>query len=50
MLKVPSRGLFRIKRMPFALTNAPATWQRIIDNVFGADLENYLLVYLDDII
>lgn len=47
---VPSRGLFHFKPMPFGLTNAPATWQRFIDNVLGADLEDYLMVHLDDII
>lgn len=47
---VPNRGLYQFKRMPFGLTNAPATWQRFIDNVLGADLENYVMVYLDDII
>lgn len=47
---VPGRGLFHFKRMPFGLTNAPATWQRLIDKVLGADLEPYVLVYLDDII
>ncbi|XP_060536007.1 uncharacterized protein LOC132707976 [Cylas formicarius] len=47
---VPQRGLFQFKRMPFGLTNAPATWQRLIDAVLGSDLEQYVLVYLDDII
>lgn len=47
---VPNRGLFQFKRMPFGLHNAPATWQRLIDEVLGADLEPYVFVYLDDII
>lgn len=47
---VPGRGLFQFKRMPFGLTNAPATFQRLIDSVLGADLEPYVLVYLDDIV
>lgn len=47
---VPGRGLFQFKRMPFGLTNSPATWQRLLDSVLGADLEPYVLVYLDDII
>lgn len=47
---VPSRGLFQFKRMPFGLTNAPAVWQRLIDRVVGIDLEQYVFVYLDDVI
>lgn len=47
---VPNRGLFHFRRMPFGLHNAPATWQRLIDNVLGHDLEPYVLVYLDDVI
>lgn len=47
---VPGRGLFHFKRMPFGLTNAPATFQRLIDTVLGADLQPYVLVYLDDIV
>lgn len=47
---VPGRGLFHFTRMPFGLHNAPATWQRLIDNVLGADLEPHVFVYLDDIV
>ena len=47
---IPGRGLFQFRRMPMGLTNAPATWQRLIDRVLGADLEPYVLVYLDDIV
>lgn len=47
---VPTRGLFQWKRMPFGLHNAPATWQRLIDRVLGIDLEEFVFVYLDDII
>ncbi|KAK9700984.1 Reverse transcriptase (RNA-dependent DNA polymerase) [Popillia japonica] len=47
---VPNRGLFQFKRMPFGLHNAPATWQRFIDRVIGADLEPHVFAYLDDII
>lgn len=47
---VPGRGLFQFIRMPFGLSNAPATWQRLIDRVLGGDLEPHAFVYLDDII
>mgnify|MGYP005984782927 FL=1 len=47
---IPGSGLYHFKRMPFGLTDAPATWQRIIDNVLGADLQPNVFVYLDDII
>lgn len=47
---VPNRGLFQFKRLPFGLHSAPATWQRLIDRVIGADLEPYVFCYLDDVI
>lgn len=46
----PGRGLFHFLRMPFGLTNSPATCQRLIDRVLGPDLEPFVFVYLDDII
>lgn len=36
--------------MPFGLSNAPATWQRLIDIVLGPELEPFEFLYLDDII
>ncbi|GFV00900.1 hypothetical protein TNCV_1387141 [Trichonephila clavipes] len=43
-------GTFRYKRMPFGLRNAPATFQRLMDQ-FRNGLPNvYILVYLDDIV
>lgn len=47
---MPGRGLFHFKRMSCGLTNAPATWQRIIDTILGPELEPHVFVYLDDII
>lgn len=47
---VPGRGLYQFKRMAFGLTNAPATWQRLIDQVLGPPLEPSVFVFLDDII
>jgi hypothetical protein len=47
---VPGKGLFQFTRMPFGLHTAPATWQRFVDTVIGADLEPLVFVYLDDVI
>lgn len=47
---VPGRGLYHFNAMPFGLSNAPATWQRFIDNVLGPELEVNVFVYLDDIV
>jgi hypothetical protein len=45
---VPGRGLFRYKVMPFGLTGAPATFQRLADSVFGPELFPEVVVFLDD--
>ncbi|MBW0500667.1 hypothetical protein O181_040382 [Austropuccinia psidii MF-1] len=36
--------------MPFVLTNAPATFQNIVNHIFADFLDIFALVYLDDII
>lgn len=46
---VKGRGLFHFVRMPFGLSNSPATQTRLMLEIFG-DLEPYVLVYFDDII
>lgn len=46
--RVPS-GLFRFRRMPFGLHGAPATFQRLVDQMLrGA--EDYAAAYIDDIV
>ncbi|XP_032689013.1 uncharacterized protein LOC116852603 [Odontomachus brunneus] len=47
---VPGRGLMQFTVMPFGLHSAPATFQRLIDTVFGPELEPHVFIYLDDII
>ena len=43
-------GLFEFNRMPFGLCNAPATFQRLMQQCLSGQLAESLLVYLDDII
>lgn len=43
-------GLYEFNRMPFGLTYAPATFQRLMQHCFREEVFNILLVFLDDII
>ncbi len=43
-------GLFEWNRMPFGLCNAPSTFQRLMERVFGDQQCQSLLLYLDDIV
>jgi len=47
---VPGRGLMQFRVMPFGLHSAPATFQRLLDNILGPELEPHVFIYLDDII
>ena len=42
-------GTFEFNVMPFSLTNAPATFQRLMDVVMREAIGKFVLVYLDDI-
>ncbi|KAL2085708.1 hypothetical protein ACEWY4_019028 [Coilia grayii] len=43
-------GLFEFNRMPFGLCNAPSTFQRLMERIFGDQSFTSLLLYLDDIV
>ena len=43
-------GTFEWLVLPFGLTNAPATFQKLINSVFSDILDERLLVYLDDLL
>ena len=43
-------GSYKYKVLPFGLINGPATYQRYINNILFNYLNNFYIVYLDDII
>uniref|UniRef100_A0A1Y1K1B2 Reverse transcriptase domain-containing protein n=3 Tax=Photinus pyralis TaxID=7054 RepID=A0A1Y1K1B2_PHOPY len=47
---VPGRGLFQFQVLPFGLHSAPATFQRLLDEILGPEMEEKAFAYLDDII
>lgn len=47
---VPGKGLYHFVRMPYGLTGAPATFQRLLDRLIGPEMEPYAFAYLDDIV
>ena len=47
---VGSLGVYKFLRMPYGLCNAPATFQRLMQNCLGELNLTYALVYLDDVI
>ena len=44
------RGQFEFVVMPFGVTNVPSTFQRMMNMLFKDELDNFVLVYLDDIL
>ena len=47
---VGSMGIFEFLRMPYGLCNAPATFQRLMQNCLGELNLTYALIYLDNVI
>ena len=47
---VSSLGIYEFLRMPYGLCNAPATFQRLMQNCLGELNLQYALIYLDDVI
>ena len=47
---VGSMGVYKFLRMPYALCNAPATFQHLMQNCLGELKLMYALIYLDNVI
>ena len=42
-------GFYECERIPFGLTNTPATFQRLVERCLGDPHLNWCIIYLDDI-
>jgi hypothetical protein len=43
-------GTFKYKVMPFRVTNGPATFQRLINDIFMDCLDDFLIAFVDDLL
>ena len=43
-------GQYQYRRMPFGLTNPPATFQRLMSQLFSGKEWEFVSVYLDDVL
>ena len=43
-------GLYQYRRMPFGLTNVPATFQWLMNQLFSGEQWKFVFVYLDDLL
>jgi hypothetical protein len=43
-------GTFKYQVMPFGLTNGPATFQRLINDIFLGYLDCFMTAFIDDLL